>query len=59
MSAMTACADAALPLLPAGIPGHTYDATANCIYSMLSIATMAVRKREKREVFIDEKALFG
>src|SRR5471030_659797 len=52
ISTAMALTAAALSWPPTGIPGHTYDATANCIYSMLRSATMVVRKRMEREVFM-------
>lgn len=57
MSAIAAETDAPSFRLPIDMPGQTYDATASCMNSMLTIATMAATMRDVREDFM-EKSVF-
>jgi hypothetical protein len=52
MSDAIAGADVALAWVPGDVPGHAYAATASCMNSILKSATMVVRRRDVREVFM-------
>jgi len=52
MSADIAVAEVTFFSVPDDVPGQAYEATASCMNSILKIATMAVRRRDVREVFM-------